>query len=169
MGYGDDMRRAVERSVDRYIEETFEMVKRGVDVNGIEGEGVEWGDVGGPEGEPVLSLSVNLFREVGSVVQRMHEYAVAHCVGLRRSAVLFWASLRAVLTPHTRIRTLRPRPRLPNNIPPRQHRTAESATRDHPPGSSRESSATIPGVLHGTDGSSRRGVRAAGRGGDSRW
>lgn len=50
LGEGDEMRRSVERSVDKYLEDTFEMVKKSVVVNGIEGERVDWGDAGGPEG-----------------------------------------------------------------------------------------------------------------------
>lgn len=57
-GAGDEMRRTVERKVDAYIEETFEMVKKGVVVNGIDGESVEWGDVGGPEGKYAPSTSL---------------------------------------------------------------------------------------------------------------
>lgn len=50
LGEGDEMRRSVERSVDKYLKDTFEMVKSSVVVNGIEGEKVDWGDAGGPEG-----------------------------------------------------------------------------------------------------------------------
>lgn len=67
-GAGDEMRRTVERKVDAYIEETFEMVKKGVVVNGIDGESVEWGDVGGPEGEcssSVFLCSVVLYCFMG--------------------------------------------------------------------------------------------------------
>lgn len=51
--HGDEMRKAVERGVDKYIEDVFAMVRLGVNINGIEGERVDWGETGlaGPEGE----------------------------------------------------------------------------------------------------------------------